>query len=135
MKILKLKHSVSRASDTYGYNIIKLADCDKDYKTVGGGYDMIGTVFGMWLSDKYMDRIKENVIPTVYSDVDGKRVITQSDTYGFFKHEQEGTYWLDGGCGMESMIRIAEKIGLIVTRSDDVIIIIDKQSQFFKRLS
>lgn len=53
---LDLTWSTSKARDTYGYNITRLDDSisGKRYKTCGGGYDMIGTVWpiGLKISTK-----------------------------------------------------------------------------------
>lgn len=116
MKYLRIKWSVSRGRDTYGWNICTLWDGNTRYQTKGGGYDMTGTVFGEWLATNYMKRIKQAIKPTVYGDgtcVDG-------DMYGFFTREGTDKFWLDGGCGLESMIAIAEKIGLRVTRDYNI---------------
>lgn len=56
---LRMSWSVSRGRDTYGYNICKLTDGNtgKQYRCMGGGYDMQGTVFGDWLEANYPDRL------------------------------------------------------------------------------
>lgn len=50
MKHLIITHTKSRARDTYGYNVITLWDGKDHFKACGGGYDMIGTVLGDWLT-------------------------------------------------------------------------------------
>ena len=110
MKNLEIKWSVSRARDTYGYNICTLIDGVAKYRTCGGGYDMIGTVFANWLAANYLDKIKERVRPYDYY-VDDKDK-TDDMFYGFFKKGEE--FWLDGGCGLSSIFKIARETGLIV---------------------
>ena len=100
---LKLSWSVSRGRDTYGYNICRLDDgsTGKRYKCNGGGYDMAGTVFGEWLADVYQAELK--AAGNVVTDMYGARNYLDS-------------VQLDGACGLESMLRIAEAIGLEVER-------------------
>ncbi len=104
MRTLDITWSVSRARDTYGYNVVTLRDGDKKFKANGGGYDMQGTVFGQWLWYSYADKIKAMVTPHSHEDDKGM--------YGYFKRgEWSG---LDGACGLSSMVAIAKAIGLEV---------------------
>lgn len=102
MKItqLNISWSVSRGRDTYGYNICRLDDAStgKRYRCDGGGYDMVGTVFGDWLTDVHQDKIKR---------LDPKQF------YGLRIHD-DGSAYLDGACGIDCMVRVAEAIGLEV---------------------
>ncbi len=101
-KYLRLKWSVSRARETEGYNICTLWDGDKRYSCNGGGYDMIGTVFGDWLFRQ---------APREISQLDEK------EFYGLNKRADEDgntRVWLDGGCGLNCMLRIAKAIGMVV---------------------
>jgi len=51
---LVFKWSISRARDTYGYNICSLwVDRIKVTSCNGGGYDMQGTVLGNWISGAF----------------------------------------------------------------------------------
>lgn len=118
MKIhhLALSWSISRGRDTYGYNICRLDDrtSRKRYRTCGGGYDMIGTVFANWLEDNYQDRLI-----ALFSDQKEecgyavKGYYRMKDYYGLTL-SPKGHASLDGACGMSSMKRIAEAIGLDV---------------------
>ena len=95
---LKLKWSVSKGRDTYGYNICTLIDgnTDKKHRCMGGGYDMTGTVVGKWLETTFQQRLRA-------TDLTG--------FYGVRKHP-DGHVALEGSCGLDSMWRIAEKIGM-----------------------
>ena len=95
MRILKIKWSVSRGRDTYGFHICTLYDGERAYRTKGGGYDMVGTVFGEWLLDHCSDKIEK---------------LDQSQFYGLGHYN--GKAYLDGACGLNSMIKIARAIGL-----------------------
>ncbi len=100
-KFLEMKWSVSKGRDTYGYNICTLWDGNTAYRCSGGGYDLQGTVFAEWLTVHYMDEIVEKLKPYDDSDRD-------NDNYGFNKYN--GKYFLAGACGLDSIIRIAQKI-------------------------
>lgn len=110
---LSISWSVSRGQDTYGYNICRLDSYNtgKRYRCIGGGYDMIGTVFGDWLEDEYQERLH-------------KFFATQEKTEGYSnvknfygaRIRDDGSVSLDGACGIDCMIRIAEAIGIEVER-------------------
>lgn len=101
---LKLSWSISKGRDTEGYNICRLDDNNtgKRYKCMGGGYDMTGTVFGQWLADVYQAELQ-----AAGSAVTG--------LYGA-RSKADGSVSLDGACGLECMLEIAEAIGLEVER-------------------
>ena len=118
LKRLDLSWSTSRGQDTYGYNICRLDDSRKRYRCMGGGYDMIGTVFGDWLADMYAPEITALFDTRASVDaeyaVKGYRKIP--DLYGVTM-SPDGKVHYDGACGIESMIRIAEAIGLQVQQT------------------
>lgn len=122
MKIhhLVISWSISRGRDTYGYNICRLNSraSGRRYRTCGGGYDMIGTVFGDWLESEFQAELVElskGLELELYGDgKTGIRVPTRkAGLYGFFVNPN-GSVTLDGGCGITSMKQIAEAIGLEV---------------------
>lgn len=121
IKRLALSWSVSRGRDTYGYNICRLDDTStgERFKCMGGGYDMRGTVFGEWLEACYQDRLlamKDRANyrrATVGVSVPANR---EDSLYGMAYIEKDNRISLDGACGLECMIRIAEAIGLEVER-------------------
>lgn len=118
---LELSWSTSKARDTCGYNIARLDDSisGKRYKTCGGGYDMIGTVLANWFQDQYQPKLIELVNANadkleVYSTTcpDWQKIQGLSGlTY------RQGKAILDGGCGVESILRIIEACGFEVQRS------------------
>ena len=105
-KNLEIRWTKSRGIETYGWNIVTLYDGDTKYRTNGGGFDMDGTVFAMWLQANYMTDIIAKCKPIDY----GLHFIDREGDYGFFT--KDGKYWLDGGCGLDNIKRIAKAIGL-----------------------
>lgn len=123
---LSLSWSTSRARDTYGYNIVRLTDqtTRKSFSTMGVGYDMVGTVFGKWLESAH-DGLLQQFAGLAYSqrDVRGEFTVREDGLYGMSaKVADDGRaalVRLDGACGIESMLRIANTIGLEVRRTWD----------------
>lgn len=116
---LVLSWSVSKGRDTYGYNICRLDDRNsgKRYRTIGGGYDMIGTVFGEWLQDNYQEQLQAIKARSHYiTDENGTQANPRTDNLYGMRWKTDNIVSLDGACGIESMIRIAEAIGLEVER-------------------
>lgn len=117
---LFLSWSVSKGRDTYGYNITRLDDVNvgKRYRCNGGGYDMVGTVLGMWLQEQHQERlmeIKKKAYHKITIDKDsGCRVREENSKglYGMAYIVPLKKVCLDGACGVDSIIRIAEAIGL-----------------------
>ena len=117
---LALTWAISRGRDTYGYNIARLDDraTGKRYRCSGGGYDMVGTVFGQWLQDFHQKRLqllrdngpqgKPELKP--YAQTGWTQ---REDLYGLF-FKPDGSAHVDGACGIESMRHIAEACGLTV---------------------
>ena len=113
---LALTWSTSRGRDTYGYNIARLDDTETGnrYRTCGGGYDMTGTVFGDWLAARHQDALKAlHTESEPYAQTSRRK---HPKLYGLF-FRADGSAYCDGACGIESMIRIAEAIGLSVRRT------------------
>lgn len=112
---LVLSWSVSKGRDTYGYNICRLDDRNngKRYRTIGGGYDMIGTVFGEWLQENYQEKLQAIKARSHYiTDENGTGSNPRPDSLYGMRWKTDNTVSLDGACGLECMIRIAEAIGL-----------------------
>ena len=121
IKRLALSWSVSRGRDTYGYNICRLDDTSTGdrFKCMGGGYDMVGTVFGNWLAANYQAELMtlKDRAGAVWNAAGGFKSADREDRlYGMMYQEKDGIIILDGACGLECMIRIAEAIGLEVER-------------------
>lgn len=98
---LTLSWSTSKGRETYGYTICRLDDRNngRRFRCMGGGYDMIGTVFGEWLETYYQNELVK---------------LDETHFYGMRKLSHKVS--IDGACGIESMIRIAEAIGLEIER-------------------
>lgn len=115
MKInhLSISWTTSRGRDTYGYNICRLDSraSGARYRTCGGGYDMIGTVFGDFLAAEHQDALRQLAAESVpYAQTSHR---CHPELYGLF-FRADGSAYCDGACGIESMRRIAEAIGLEV---------------------
>lgn len=125
---LTVKWTVSRGINTYGYNICTLTDTDtgKKYRATGGGYDMLGTVFGEWLQEVHADKlqtIRDSAHTVYHRATDGSYDHSATERfdaglYGmstiYTAKMTSATVRLDGACGLESMKRIAEAVGLNV---------------------
>jgi hypothetical protein len=122
MKInhLSISWSVSRGRDTYGYNICRLdsRQSGKRYRCSGGGYDMIGTVFGQWLESEYQSELVELVadLPKISYGSGSRFQISEEINPRFYglTIRENGSVSLDGACGQSCMVGIAEALGLEV---------------------
>ncbi|HKN42978.1 MAG TPA: hypothetical protein VJW23_03575 [Propionibacteriaceae bacterium] len=114
---LSLKWTTSRAHDTYGYNVITLTDerTGKKYRAMGGGYDMVGTVFADWLSDTHRDELRDWAGPLGWENPEA----TVKQVKGFYGAIQmpTGRVRLDGACGLDSIMRVARALGLEIERT------------------
>lgn len=107
--------STSRGRDTYGWNICRATSrqTDKTYRTMGGGYDMVGTVIGEWFASEYQAELKQ----LAHENLEGFKPYGLSGStlhngafYGMYI-KANGTVYLDGACGLECMLRIIEACG------------------------
>lgn len=119
---LEISWSVSRGRDTYGYNICRLDDSVNRhrFRCMGGGYDMIGTVFAEWFQTYYPEKLKALLAGRKTEDCNYsvKGYVRIPEFYGL-TFTPEGEPRLDGGCGIESMRRIVEACGFDVEWSGD----------------
>lgn len=107
-EFLHIKWSTSRAADTFGYNRVTLTPTQSDgrYVQVGGGYDMTGSAVADYLSSNFkaqLDKLAEQ-----------HTTAASKPDYGFSLHT-DGNWYLDGGCGLDCMVRIAKSVGITVT--------------------
>lgn len=115
-KALIFKWTVSRARDTYGYNVCSLwVDGKKVSSCNGGGYDMNGTCLADWMDTEHPDKLTR--LRANYGSGDNgtgfyglvhwnKR--TKKRQKRASKHTK--TY-LDGACGFSAMERVLNKLG------------------------
>ena len=128
--LLEFKWTTSRAADTYGYNICTLWNVHTGKRLAsckGGGYDMEGTSFGDWVEKQFQSELlalaNSSKVDRYNRDTkDWERVPTDNqyrgsgaDYYGLTAYTKGGKIVevkLDGGCGMESIRRIFNALGL-----------------------
>jgi len=118
---LAVRWSTSRGRDTYGYNICSVTDqaTSKRYSCNGGGYDMLGTSFGAWLTETYQDalrKIGDRAYMTYHETFDATR--NDDGLYGMYRYA-DGRISLDGAYGIESMLKIAKTLGIGVRTTRD----------------
>ena len=115
---LSLTWGISKGRDTYGYNILTLRDeHGHKYRTMGGGYDMTGTVLGDWLESNYQDRlmkIRSRAHSTWMKSRRFKYNKKQNALYGMRYSKTTNGVVLDGACGESCMVAIAKAIGLSI---------------------
>lgn len=122
---LEISWSISKGRDTYGYNICRLDDSvsGKRYKTCGGGYDMIGTVLGEWFEEQYQPEllalVEKNTDKLEAYSIGIQDWQKVQGLYGMTYSTTSGRVMMDGGCGVESMIRIIEACGFEIEKSYD----------------
>ena len=115
---LSIKWTVSRARDTYGYNVCTLTDTrGSRFRCNGGGYDMIGTVVGDWLhafEQSALMAIKDKA-GSVYDLATHSSERVEPGLYGLtlFTYNGEPSYLrIDGACGIETVRKIAKAAGI-----------------------
>lgn len=118
---LVLSWSVSRGRDSYGYNICRLDDqsLGERFTCMGGGYDMVGSVFAQWLIANYQPELLAIKDRAHNQFLLAGREFSKSDgsLYGMTYHEKGERVHIDGACGLDSVLHIAKAIGLEVERT------------------
>jgi hypothetical protein len=119
---LSVTWSISRAQDTYGYNRVQVQDTEtgKRFAACGGGYDMLGSALGQWLQHTHRELLlaySELAHDTCVQHEQGKpwtRQTNRQGLHGMTLNTRLGVpeVSLDGGCGLDCMIKIARAIGL-----------------------
>lgn len=124
IKSLTIKWSVSKAQDTYGYNICSVINDDtgESFKCLGGGYDMLGTSLANFIQKEYQSILIDNA-DKAYSLRGYPENIQDTSKQGFYgmtAHIKDGICYkvsLDGGCGINSIERIIKDVlGLTLER-------------------
>ena len=125
IKSLSVKWSISKAQDTYGYNICTVVNDDNGerFKCLGGGYDMLGTSLANFIEKEYQAELIAKYEQAYAQYVDSKRLDDGTNKQGFYgmtAHYQNGLVThitLDGGCGINSIERIIKEVlGLTLER-------------------
>lgn len=119
---LDVTWSISKARDTYGYNRVTVRDIEtgKRFVECGGGFDMLGSALGQWLQQTCQELMLCHVDLACYVRQDRKLIGEDriKGLYGMTLYIDNGvpSITLDGGCGLESMLRIADAIGVKLQR-------------------
>ena len=118
---LAVKWTVSKAQDTYGYNICTVRNLDtaEKFKSMGGGYDLLGSSIGKFIESNFKSELLA-IKDKAYYIFDGKLVCTSNDgsLYGFTLIIKNGveSVSLDGACGISSMESILNAMGYTLER-------------------
>jgi hypothetical protein len=116
-RFLTIKVGTSKAADNYGYTRVTVSDTltGRKFTTVGGGYDMTGSVLGEWMEAHMQDRL-DALQPGAKTVGDWPRPL-----YGInYKGTKSGSGYeytrasVDGACGQDSMQDIALACGIEV---------------------
>jgi len=130
---LKFKWTVSKAVNTYGYNICSLfVNGQKVSSCNGGGYDMQGTCLGEWIEREFKDellQLKEKFYGLTFHNPNWqppKEIIKKEEegkSFGleriqdFYKQssdlptEKHTIPVIDGACGVNSVEKILKAVG------------------------
>lgn len=117
---LSLSWSVSRGRDTYGYNICRL-DCHttgERFRTIGGGYDMVGTVAAQWLCKNYQTELQAYCKTLESKPYASTGWLCFPEYYGMHQ-KADGSVYIDGACGLDCVWKIARAIGLQISQQLD----------------
>lgn len=131
IKNLHFKWTISRGSNTSGQNICTLwVDGNRVARTLGGGFDMEGTVLGEWLQKEYQCELHNLMVangirrmPNYNSYETGKGTVycyALPEFHGMTYYvgpDQSSWIILDGGFGFPAMEIIAEAIGIKLKRN------------------
>lgn len=135
--ILQFKWTVSKGRDSYGYNICSLWVRGKKVSYCnGGGYDMAGTTLGMYIMAEYQDRllkIKDRAHRIYNSNnLNDNPIDPSNNLYGMTLNiiKEKASVSLDGACGMSSMEKVMNAIGLTLQcESQNLYILTDKRGK------
>lgn len=116
---IAISWGISRGMNTYGWNICRAVSrqSGKTYRTIGGGYDMLGTVVGNWFAAEHQADLRQLVHDNLacFEAYGATKHLSHNTLYGLFM-KPDGSVYLDGGYGIESMLRIIEACGYEVQR-------------------
>jgi len=147
-KVLKFKWTISRAQDTYGYNICSLyVDGKKVSACNGGGYDMTGTCLGDYIAGVFAKRLRRKIKEVHYgltfhnptydpgqAKIDNETIEKREKGGKSFGLERYQAFYsasskvptkkhvvpsINGACGFSSVERVMKTIGLKLKFIDD----------------
>ena len=108
---LKFKWTVSKAVNTYGYNICSLfVNGQKVSSCNGGGYDMQGTCLGDWIEREFKEellQLKDIFYGLTFHNPNKQSIDLPSD----LPTEKHTTPVIDGACGVNSVEKILKAVG------------------------
>ena len=108
---LKFKWTVSKAVNTYGYNICSLfVNGQKVSSCNGGGNDMQGTCLGDWMEREVKNeplQLKEKFYGLTFYNPNRQ----SSDLPTDLPTEKHTTPVIDGACGVNSVEKILKAVG------------------------
>lgn len=118
IKSLSVKWSVSKAQDTYGYNICTVVNDDSGerFKCLGGGYDMLGTSLANFVESEYQAELIAKHDQAYTQWVYFKRLDDETNKQGYYgmtAHIEDNACYkvsLDGACGINSIERIIKEV-------------------------
>lgn len=121
VKSLSVKWSVSKAQDTYGYDICTVINNDNGerFKCLGGGYDMLGTSLANFIQKEYQTELMQNSDKAYYLNGYPENIMSveKQGFYGMTFNKLTNSITLDGGCGINSIERIINDVlGLTLER-------------------
>lgn len=131
---ITISWAISKGRETYGQNICRLdvRSTNDRYKTLGGGYDMIGSVVGTWLQKHYQTRLVEissrarlhYTRDHTSGSLKNRENKSADALYGMSSYltpknktgnELENTVLINGSCGINSVTAIALSIGVSIS--------------------
>lgn len=139
---LQVSESISRKRDTAGQQVLTLTDMQtgQAQQVSGGGFDRLGTAFGMWLQATQQDCLIKLAHLAEWSIVDGHRTAGPMEGYKgqeligvtFIAKaeaaEQKYAVHVDGGVGFTTTLHVAHACGLevrtISNTARDVVLLI-----------
>ena len=124
IKSLTVKWSISKAQDTYGYNICTVINDDNGerFKCLGGGYDMLGTSLANFIEKEYQAELIANhdQAYSLRGYPENMQDASKQGFYGMTAHAKGGECYkvsLDGACGISAIERIIKEVlGLTLER-------------------
>ena len=118
-RFLKYRTGISRGRETFGYAIVSLESFEtgKRYRCNGGGYDMLGTVLGNWLSDRYQSEMLAYLesLGMKPGDWATSRDGAKANGWHYGTHiSKKGIAGIDGATGQSNVIELARRMGIII---------------------